>query len=301
MREYAKLGPKFWQGNTGKALRKRGAGAVVMALYLMSSPHSNMLGLYSQPMMYAAYETGLGLEGASDALRHCIEVGFCAYDEDSEMVWVFEMAKYQIAEELLPKDNRCKGIQKDYDALPECPFLGPFFDRYAEAFHMTHRRGSDEGATEAPSKPGTGAGAGAGTEGAQNQAPSEPPPPASRKPRKQKAAETTLAEWLATIQAAGEKAIPNTDAVFGYAREIGLPAEFLHIAWFEFKARYTAEPVKGQRQKTYTDWRAVFRKAVREGWLKLWYLDGQQYALTAAGQQAQRAVHAQQQREGGEA
>lgn len=296
MREYAKLGPKFWQGNTGKALRKRGTPAVLMALYLVSSPHSNMLGLFSQPLMYAAYETGLGLEGASDALRHCIETGFCAYDEDSEMVWVFEMAKYQIAEELLPKDNRCKGIQKDYDALPECPFLGAFFDRYAEAFHMTHRRGEEQGATEAPSKPGTGTGAGTGTGEGLEQAPSRPP----RKSKKEKAPEVTLAEWLTAIQAAGEKAIPNTDAVFGYARDIGLPAEFLHYAWFEFKARYTADPVKGQRQKTYVDWRAVFRKAVREGWLKLWYLDGQQYGLTAAGQQAQRAVQAQQQREGGE-
>mgnify|MGYP001614223595 CR=1 FL=1 len=46
--------------------------------------------------------------------------------------------------------------------------------------------------------------------------------------------------------------------------------------------------VKGERPKTYNDWRAVFRKAVREGWLKLWFLDGQQYALTTAGQQAQR-------------
>lgn len=125
------------------------------------------------------------------------------------------------------------------------------------------------------------------------------PPPAKRK--RTKAAEVTLAEWLQAMQEAGEKAIPKSDSVFAYAEEIGLPSEFLHIAWFEFKARYTAEPVKGQRQKTYTDWRAVFRKAVREGWLKLWYLDGQQYALTAAGQQAQRAVQAQQQREGGDA
>lgn len=127
-----------------------------------------------------------------------------------------------------------------------------------------------------------------------------PPPPPASKRKRPKAAEVTLAEWLQAVQQAGEKAIPNTDAVFGYARDIGLPAEFLHYAWFEFKARYTADPVKGQRQKTYADWRAVFRKAVREGWLKLWYLDGQQYALTAAGQQAQRAVQAQQLREGGE-
>ncbi|OWQ83624.1 hypothetical protein CDN99_26040 [Roseateles aquatilis] len=95
------------------------------------------------------------------------------------------------------------------------------------------------------------------------------------------------------VQVKGEKAIPADDPVFRYADQIGLPREFLHLAWAEFKARYTAEPVKGEKQKTYTDWRAVFRKAVREGWLKLWFLDGQEYALTTTGQQAQRVQRAE--------
>ena len=143
MRDYAKIGPTFWTGKTGKEIKKRGANAVVMAAYLMSSPHSNMLGLYYQPLLYAAHETGLGLEGATEGLQSCVEAGFCAYDRETEMVWVFEMAQYQIAEALEVKDNRCKGVQKDYDALQECPFLGEFFDKYAAAFHMTKRRGSE--------------------------------------------------------------------------------------------------------------------------------------------------------------
>ena len=104
-----------------------------------------------------------------------------------------------------------------------------------------------------------------------------------------------LREWLDAIQAKGEKAIPSDDSVFGYADQIGLPREFLHLAWAEFKARYLAEPATGMKPKTYIDWRAVFRRAVREGWLKLWFLDGQQYALTTVGQQAQRAHQAAQQ------
>ena len=152
MREYAKLAPTFWTGKTGKEIKRRGIEAVVMATYLMSSPHSNMLGLYYQPMLYAAHETGLGIEGASKGLQGCIEANFCAFDEASEMVWVFEMARYQIAESLSSGDKRCKGIQKDYDALPECPFLAAFFDRYAGAYHL-HTRRQIEGETEAPSKP----------------------------------------------------------------------------------------------------------------------------------------------------
>lgn len=124
-----------------------------------------------------------------------------------------------------------------------------------------------------------------------------PPPPSEPRKRKPKTPEVTLAQWLADIHAKGERAIQTGDSVFTYAESIGLPREFLHLAWVEFKARYTAEPVKGEKPKTYADWRAVFRKAVREGWLKLWHLDGQHFVLSTAGQQAQRAFQAQQQRD----
>jgi hypothetical protein len=78
MREYAKLGPTFWTGETGKALRRRGSKALLAAAYLISSPHSNMLGLYYQPILYMAHETGMGIDGASEGLAACIECGFCS-------------------------------------------------------------------------------------------------------------------------------------------------------------------------------------------------------------------------------
>ena len=52
MREYAKVAPTFWTGKTGKDIKRRGIEGVVMATYLMSSPHSNMLGLFYQPILY---------------------------------------------------------------------------------------------------------------------------------------------------------------------------------------------------------------------------------------------------------
>lgn len=90
MRDYAKVGPKFWIGATGKKLRAAGPEAQIVALYLMTSPHANMLGLYYIPKMFIAHETGLGLEAASKGLQRGIEAGFCEYDEASEMVWVIE-------------------------------------------------------------------------------------------------------------------------------------------------------------------------------------------------------------------
>ncbi|WP_396180112.1 hypothetical protein [Flavobacterium sp.] len=156
MRDYGKISPTFWTGKTGREIKRRGIEGVVMATYLMTSPHSNMLGLFYQPMLYAAHETGLGIEGATKGLQCCIEAGFCAFDEETDMVWVYEMAAYQIADSLSSGDKRCKGIQKDYDALPDCAHLAPFFDRYAEAYNLTTKRGAaDDSAkkSEAPSKP----------------------------------------------------------------------------------------------------------------------------------------------------
>lgn len=156
MRDYAKVAPTFWTGATGKDLRRRGSEGVVVALYLMSSPHSNMLGLYYQPALYMAHETGLGIEGASKGLQDCIDCGFCAFDSLTEMVWVPEMAAYQVAAELASGDKRCKGIQKDYEALPKNPFLRAFFERYGRAFHLTRMHPAaveDPEIQEAPSKP----------------------------------------------------------------------------------------------------------------------------------------------------
>lgn len=144
MRDYSKVSPKFWIGGTGKDLKKAGAEAIVVGLYLMTSPHSNMLGLFYQPELLIAHETGLGFEGAKKGLQGCIDVGFCAYDAESEMVWVYEMAAFQIGEALVNTDKRSKGVQNEYNALPENPFLGSFFDKYESAFHLTTRRGVRE-------------------------------------------------------------------------------------------------------------------------------------------------------------
>ena len=142
MREYAKVTPNFWIGSTGKKLRAAGMEAQIVSLYLITCPHANMLGLFYCPLMFIAHETGLGLEGASKGLQRAIEAGFCEYDDASEVVWVVEMATYQVAESLKASDNRAKGIQSDYDALPENPFLSRFFDKYEAAFCMTKRRGN---------------------------------------------------------------------------------------------------------------------------------------------------------------
>lgn len=308
MREYSKAMPRMWQGKTMKALRRYPEG-VIVALYLMTSPSSNMLGLFAQPVLYMAYETGLGEEGARKGLQRCIEAGFCSYDEESEFVWVHEMASYQIASELKSNDKRCIGIQKDYDALSENPFLGAFFDRYAGAFHLTTRRGDgrqSQGASQAPSKPHRSQEqeqeqeqeypSSLRSEGEGADAP--PPPPAPAKPSKPKREECTLAAFLANCRAQGVKPVPEDHAIRRWAADAGISDEMLQIAWIAFRERYTDDAQ--YRGKRYRDWAGHFANSVKDSWFGLWYRaeEGGDVQWTSKGllrKQALDARHAAQQ------
>lgn len=144
-RDYARVSCRFWIGETGRMLRGD-SDAQVMALYLITCASSNMYGLYYLPMVTIAHELGKplgrGFEGPWKALQRGIEVNFCDYDTQTEMVWVKKMAFYQIERQLSERDHRVSAAQKFYDGLPNGPFLGEFFDMYSEYFHLKNRRES---------------------------------------------------------------------------------------------------------------------------------------------------------------
>ena len=161
MRDYAKVAPQFWTGRTGKALKVAGPESVIVAMYLMTSPHANMIGLYHCPLPYIAFDTGLGIEGASKGLASCIEAEFCQYDEASEYVFVREFAKYQLGDELDPKDKRCVGVSNELAKIPKSLLHNSFRAHYAVPYHLPADKGLGRG-FKAPPKPRAGARAGTG-------------------------------------------------------------------------------------------------------------------------------------------
>lgn len=106
-------------------------------------------------------------------------------------------------------------------------------------------------------------------------------------PKPLKGHAVSINTWADETKAKGEKLIPPQDPVFEYADSIALPQDFLRVAWFEFMQRYSAPG-----SKRYKDWRAVFRKAVRGNWFKLWWLNDGAYELTTVGLQAKRSMEA---------
>ena len=114
--------------------------------------------------------------------------------------------------------------------------------------------------------------------------------PADPKPKKPKRAEITLAAFAEQCREAGEAVIPEDDAVFAYAEKVGLPDEYVGLAWTWFKAKYTDGSGKAKR---YADWRATFRNAVKDCWPKFWAIgQGGEFYLTTAGKQAQLEAQA---------
>lgn len=151
MRDYSVVSPRFWIGATGKELRGN-PPAQVLALYLMTSPHANMIGVFHCPLIYMAHETGLGMEGASKALQSLIEAKFCTYEESSETVFVHRMAAFQIGDHLSEQDKRCKGVEREWNNIPSRQIQQAFFAIYSAAFHLPKQSKKTRG-TEAPSKP----------------------------------------------------------------------------------------------------------------------------------------------------
>lgn len=168
MRDYGKVNGNFWIGRTGRSLRGNHEAQIV-ALYLITSPHSNMIGLFHCPIAYIANETGLSTQGATKGLRCLIDVGFCTFDADIDFVFVHQMAKHQIGETLKETDKRCPGVLNQLALTPDGPCKQAFIRRYSDAYNLGLEVDFDEleeGAPkglpsppEAPTKPGAGTGA----------------------------------------------------------------------------------------------------------------------------------------------
>lgn len=144
MRVFATLRSQFWTGTTGKAITAAGKDARIVATYLLTCEHANMIGLYRLPLLYVSEETGLKRREVSSALEQLGFMEFAAYDQETEYVWVCEMARYQL--DLLPHeaikegDHRAQGAARIYKQLAPNPFLLPFYERYAPRLRLPLKR-----------------------------------------------------------------------------------------------------------------------------------------------------------------
>jgi hypothetical protein len=218
MRDYSKVSGQFWTGKTGKSLRGD-MQAQLVAVYLMTSPHANMIGVFHCPIIYIAHEIGCPIEGATKGLKTLCEGGFCTYDEDTETVWVHEMAKFQIDEQLKPADRRVSGIQKLYENMPEGHIKTGFFEKYRESFLLVDNCKNSKPLTsplQAPTKPE----AGTGTETEIKTLPSPVGDNSLKKPSFRKPDDVSESVWADFLTVRKAKKAPVTESgMAGIRRE----------------------------------------------------------------------------------
>ncbi len=136
MRAYSKISPRFWSGDLGHRLRNEPPHVMLVALYLLTCPSANMIGLYYLPWPLVAHETGLTGTQVAEALARLEALDFVSLDEAVENVWVHEMARYQVGDTLHPKDNRVTGIRNLLERSGTTRLTGRFLARYAKVYHL---------------------------------------------------------------------------------------------------------------------------------------------------------------------
>lgn len=108
----------------------------------------------------------------------------------------------------------------------------------------------------------------------------QPSPESSAAPRKKREA-TTFVKWIESVRAAGEKPVADYQALLQYMKTVGLPEDFVGLAWSAFKKRYLND--EKAKRKRYIEWRDVFLRAVKEDWFGYWYVDAEGIKLTKKG------------------
>ena len=141
MRTFAVIDPRFWTllSRTGTEIRRAGLDVTALALYLVTSPHSNALGVYYLPLAAASAELGVSLAEVRRLLEAVCATGFAQYFETDSMIWIPEMARYQIGESMKPRDHRRQWALRELRKVEGTPAHGKFLERYGEAYGLLPR------------------------------------------------------------------------------------------------------------------------------------------------------------------
>lgn len=137
MRDYACISPAFWIRGSGRKLRGYPEGQT-LAQYLMSCPHGNMIGLFRLTIPTAAHDLGFTVDATRAALEKLCdpEIAIALYDEEAEIVFLPNAARYQIGPLLKPGDKRIKGVVRELQPYRDHRFSALFIEIYKDSYNL---------------------------------------------------------------------------------------------------------------------------------------------------------------------
>lgn len=291
MARYRKVDPRIWND---ERFRELSDDAKLAFLFLLTHPHMTSIGAMRATIPGLASEIGWDLERAAKAFAESFSKGMAKHDAVAAMVWLPKFIRYNGPE----NPNVLKAWGSALELLPECDLTREAI-RSVAAFAKGLPKAFAEALPEPFAKglPKTGAVAGAVAEkksaGVAPTAPAAPSAslvpteanPATKTNDSGDASSCTFEQFISRCRARGEDEIPEDHPVMRRADKVGIPHDLIELAWVHFAQDHRKGGVRSRAR--YVDWRAVFSKAVRENWYRLWWInDAQKCEVTSVGRQA---------------
>lgn len=112
MRDYGKVHTTFWSSGTLKALD---ADAKLLALYLLTSPHTTMTGAFRLPDAYACEDLGWDTQRFRNGIETLSRAGFVKVDSATRWLWVVNFTRFNKPE----NPNVRKAALRAAESIPE--------------------------------------------------------------------------------------------------------------------------------------------------------------------------------------
>lgn len=135
MRGYSKVSPRIWTGSLGRAIRGD-SFLQSLALYCVTSPHSNHIGLYLLPLPYVAADLGFTDTKIKSGLERLEALGYLKYDSANERVWVIAHFRHELGGDGEKKDGdkRLVNVAKLLEDNAVSALARAFADYYGIAY-----------------------------------------------------------------------------------------------------------------------------------------------------------------------
>jgi hypothetical protein len=111
MREYGKIHSSFW---TSQDIREAGEDGRVLAAYLLTSPHSNMLGCFRVPLAYVSDDLKWPLQRVLEGFEKLSQRVWLTFDKGSEWVVIHKFLKWNQPE----NPNVVRAAEKLFAQIP---------------------------------------------------------------------------------------------------------------------------------------------------------------------------------------
>ncbi|SHM05489.1 hypothetical protein SAMN05216428_11290 [Nitrosospira sp. Nsp11] len=127
MRDYGKIQTSFWASEDIKKLSDDGR---MLALYLLSSPHTTQIGCFRLPDGYVCDDLSWTQGRVSKGFKDLCDKGFATRDEASKWVVIHHFTKWNEIE----NPNQAKAAIKLFEQVPDSSLVKPMLARSLREF-----------------------------------------------------------------------------------------------------------------------------------------------------------------------